>query len=264
MSKPKLRIGLIGSGFMGKAHAFGYTIAARVFDLPFEPELHSLADSSEEVAEKAGVALGFARATGEWRTLVADPEINVVNISAPNRLHKEMALAAITAGKHVYCEKPLAPLTADAREMAEADEASGMKTQVGFNYLCNPMLRLARDMITAGELGEIRSYRGLHVEDYMADASGPLHLPCAGRHRQPCSRHGRVPNAPGGGADHPAWPSRAGHDPRRRVRLERLRLPQPFAGRQGDHWHELERTPPETSSSVRMLDMAAISGLFRA
>ena len=85
-----------------------------------------------------------------------------------------MALAAIAAGKHVYCEKPLAPLAADASEMADAAEAAGVKTQVGFNYLCNPMLGLAREMIAAGELGEIRSYRGVHAEDYMADADAPF------------------------------------------------------------------------------------------
>lgn len=183
MSKPRLRIGLIGSGFMGKAHAFGYVTAARVFDLPFEPELHTLADITDEAAERAAAGLGFARATSDWRSLVADPEIDVVNITAPNALHKEMALAAIAAGKHVYCEKPLAPLAADAREMAEAAAAAGVKTQVGFNYLCNPMLALARDMITAGELGEIRSYRGIHAEDYMADAEGPFtfrHDPAGG------------------------------------------------------------------------------------
>jgi len=183
MTKPKLRIGLIGSGFMGRAHAFGYTTAARVFDLPFEPELHSLADISEALAAKAAAALGFARATGDWRRLVADPEIDVVNITAPNALHKEMALAAIAAGKHVCCEKPLAPLAGDAREMAEAAEARRVKTQLGFNYLCNPMLGLARDMIAAGELGEIHGYRGLHAEDYMADASSPFtfrHDPAGG------------------------------------------------------------------------------------
>ncbi|MFD2440933.1 Gfo/Idh/MocA family protein [Paracoccus kondratievae] len=97
----------------------------------------------------------------------------MIDITAPNALHKEMALAAISAGKHVYCEKPLAPLASDARQMADAAAAKGVKTQVGFNYLCNPMLRLAREMIAAGELGEIRGYRGLHAEDYMADADGP-------------------------------------------------------------------------------------------
>jgi predicted dehydrogenase len=174
MAKRKLRIGLIGSGFMGKAHAFGYATAARVFDLPFEPVLQALADVNAELAANAAAALGFARSTTDWRAMVADPEIDVVNITTPNSLHKEMALAAASAGKHVYCEKPLAPLAADAREMAEAAEAKGVKTQVGFNYLCNPMLGLAREMIAAGELGEIRGYRGVHAEDYMADASGPF------------------------------------------------------------------------------------------
>ena len=174
MTKPKLRIGLIGSGFMGKAHAFGYTTATRVFDLPFDLELRTIADISDEAATKAAVALGFSRATSDWRSLVADPDIDVVNITAPNALHKEMALAAIAAGKHVYCEKPLAPLAADAREMAGAAEAAAVRTQVGFNYLCNPMLGLAREMIRAGEIGEIRSYRGVHAEDYMADADGPF------------------------------------------------------------------------------------------
>jgi predicted dehydrogenase len=95
-------------------------------------------------------------------------------VTAPNAFHKEMALAAIAAGKHVHCEKPLAPRASDAREMAEAAEARGVKTQLGFNYLCNPMLALAREMIQAGELGEIRSYRGIHAEDYMCDASAPF------------------------------------------------------------------------------------------
>jgi predicted dehydrogenase len=183
MAKPKLRIGLVGSGFMGKAHAFGYTTAARVFDLAYEVELRTLADVNQELAAKAAAALGFARSTSDWRAMVADPEIDVVNITAPNALHKEMALAAIAAGKHVYCEKPLAPLAIDAREMAEAAEKAGIKTQVGFNYLCNPLFRLAREMIAAGELGEIRGYRGVHAEDYMADAAGAFtfrHDPAGG------------------------------------------------------------------------------------
>jgi predicted dehydrogenase len=181
--KRTLGIGLIGTGFMGKAHAFGYAAAERVFDLPFRFAFRTVADVTEDAAARAAASLGFARATADWRTIIDDPAIDVVSITAPNALHKAMSLAAIGAGKHVYCEKPLAPRAADAREMAEAAEAKGVKTQVGFNYLCNPMLGLARDMIAAGELGAIRGYRGIHAEDYMADAAAPFtfrHDPAGG------------------------------------------------------------------------------------
>ncbi len=168
-----MKVGLIGSGFMGKTHSFGFATAARVFKLPVSFEMDILADLSIEQAEAARSALGFSRATDNWRDLIEDPSIDVVDITAPNALHKEMALAAIAAGKHVYCEKPLAPLAQDGLEMAEAAEAAGVKTQVGFNYLMNPILNIARDMIAAGELGEIYSYRGIHAENYMADPGGP-------------------------------------------------------------------------------------------
>jgi predicted dehydrogenase len=171
--KKRLNIGLIGTGFMGKAHVFGFSAAPRVFDLPFDLHLHTVADITPEAAERARMSLGFEKATADWQSLIADPAIDVVSITAPNALHKEMSLAAIAAGKHVYCEKPLAPLASEALEMALAAEAKGVKTQVGFNYLCNPMLALAREMIAAGELGEIRGYRGIHCEDYMADPAGP-------------------------------------------------------------------------------------------
>jgi predicted dehydrogenase len=181
--KQKLRLGLIGSGFMGKTHVFGFAAAQRVFDLPFDVELSCIADVSMAQAEAARAAFGFQSATDDWRRMIADPEIDVIDITAPNALHKEMALSAIAAGKHVYCEKPLAPLARDAREMAVAAEAAGIKTQVGFNYLCNPMIRLAKEMIAGGELGEIRGYRGLHAEDYMADRKGQFtfrHDPAGG------------------------------------------------------------------------------------
>ncbi|WP_283195129.1 Gfo/Idh/MocA family oxidoreductase [Rhizobium sp. AN80A] len=181
--KNKLRLGLIGSGFMGKTHVFGFAAAQRVFELPYDVELACIADVSIAQAEAARSALGFAHATDDWRTIVNDPSIDIIDITAPNALHKEMALAAIAAGKHVYCEKPLAPLAADAREMTEAAERAGIKTQVGFNYLCNPMIVLAKQMIAAGELGDIRGYRGLHAEDYMVDESSPFtfrHDPAGG------------------------------------------------------------------------------------
>ena len=181
--KPALRIGLIGSGFMGKAHVFGFATAQKVFDLPFRIELHTLADISADSAARAAAEFGFARSTGNWRDLLTDPEIDVIDITAPNALHFEMAMAAIAAGKHVYCEKPLAPLASQAQEMAQAARAAGVRTQVGFNYICNPILSLAREMIRDGELGEIRAYRGIHAEDYMTDPASPFtfrHDPAGG------------------------------------------------------------------------------------
>src|SRR3954452_16699343 len=172
--KPVLRVGLIGTGFMGKTHVFGFASAPRVFDLPYEIVLHAVADRSDELAGEAARALGFAHATGDWRALVQDPEIDLIDITTPNAFHREMAMAAIAAGKHVYCEKPLAPYAAHARERADAAEAAYVRTQVGFNYLCNPMMDLAREVIAGGEIGTIVSYRGIHAEDYMADPETPF------------------------------------------------------------------------------------------
>jgi predicted dehydrogenase len=168
----ELGIGIIGTGFMGKAHAFAYRAALAAFpDIPV-PVLEIIADVDAKAAAGAARQYGFAKSTGNWKELVADPNIHVVSITTPNMLHKEMALAAIAAGKHVHCEKPLAPSVADGRAMTEAAEAKGILTQVGFNYLKNPLLKLARDMVAAGELGEITNFRGIHAEDYMADPEG--------------------------------------------------------------------------------------------
>jgi predicted dehydrogenase len=171
--RTKIGIGLIGSGFMGKAHALGFAIASRVFDLPLDVDLVTLADVNAPVAAKAARQLGFRRSTGNWRDLLGDPEIQAIDITTPNTLHREMALAAIAAGKHVYCEKPLAPTAAEALEMTQAAAQAGVTTQVGFNYLKNPMMAVARELIEAGEIGHVRTFRGVHAEDYMADASAP-------------------------------------------------------------------------------------------
>jgi predicted dehydrogenase len=165
----RLNVGLVGSGFIGRSHAFAWRMAPVVFGLPVTPVLHTLADVDGPTAQKAAAALGFARATGDWRRLVDDPEIDVVDVTTPNVLHKPMALAAIAAGKPVYCEKPLAPNAAEAREMAEAAEAAGVQTFVGFNYLRNPMVELAAEIVRGGEIGEVWSFRGIHAEDYMSD-----------------------------------------------------------------------------------------------
>ncbi len=168
-----LGIGLIGTGFMGKAHAFAYRAALAAFpDIP-APRLEIIADVDEAIAAKAAHQYGFARSTARWQDLVKDPAVDVVSITTPNTLHKEMALAAIAAGKHVHCEKPLSPTLADSRIMVEAAEKAGVITQVGFNYIRNPLLKLARDMVAAGELGDITGFRGIHAEDYMHDPESP-------------------------------------------------------------------------------------------
>jgi predicted dehydrogenase len=170
-SPQRLGIGLVGSGFMGRAHAFAFHAVSQIFDLPLKPELAVLADQNEAQAAEAARQLGFAKAVGDWRTLVADPLVDVVSITTPNHLHKPIALAALQAGKAVYCEKPLAATLADAKQMAEA--AQGRLTLVGFNYLKNPIIGLAREIAASGEIGDIIAFRGIHAEDYMVDAEAP-------------------------------------------------------------------------------------------
>ncbi|MFD2250392.1 putative dehydrogenase [Pseudochelatococcus lubricantis] len=165
----EIGVGIIGTGFMGKAHAFAYGSVASYFPESAVPVLQVVADVNEAAARQAQEQFGFRRATADWRDLVNDPAVAIVSITAPNALHREIALAAAQAGKHIHCEKPLAPDAAAARDMVEAATAAGVVTQAGFNYLQNPLIRLARDMIAAGELGEITSFRGIHAEDYMAD-----------------------------------------------------------------------------------------------
>jgi predicted dehydrogenase len=173
LAAKELGIGIIGTGFMGKAHAFAYRAALAAFpDIPV-PRLEMIADVNEALASKAAHQYGFARSSADWRTLVNDPRIDVVSITTPNTLHKEMALAAIAAGKHVHCEKPLSPSLVDSLVMVEAAEKAGVASQVGFNYIKNPLLKQARDMIAAGELGEITGFRGIHAEDYMHDPESP-------------------------------------------------------------------------------------------
>ena len=169
----EIGIGIIGTGFMGKTHALAYRAVAGVFPESRRPKLVAVADIDAHAARRAAAQFGFARATPDWKSLVTDPAVDIVSITTPNLVHKEMALAAIAAGKHVHCEKPIAPGAADAKIMMEAAEAAGVATQVGFNYIKNPILGLARSMVASGELGDIVSFRGIHAEDYMADADTP-------------------------------------------------------------------------------------------
>ncbi len=172
MVKQQVGIGLVGSGFMGRCHANAFRAVGGLFDVPFEPKLEILADATEDLASRGAQALGFERSTSDWQALVDDPAVGIVSVTAPNVLHAPIALAAIAAGKTVYCEKPLSTTAASALEMteaAEAAEAAGVTTLVGFNFLRNPMIKLAREIIASGEIGEVTGFRGRHAENYMAD-----------------------------------------------------------------------------------------------
>ncbi len=163
---------------MGRAHAMAFGAAARTFDLPVAPILDLLADRDADGAARAARTLGFARSTGDWRDAVSDPAIDLIAIAAPNLLHAPIALAAIGAGKPVYCEKPLATTLGDGQAMVAAADAAGLPTAVGFTYLHNPMIAVARDMIAGGEIGTVTAFRGIHAEDFMASADAPFSWRC--------------------------------------------------------------------------------------
>ena len=166
-------IGLIGTGFMGKTHALAYrAVKAVMGDVP-EVRLEILCDTPQEHARKMAGQFGFARATDDWRAVVEDGAVDIVSITTPNHLHREMALAAIAAGKHVHCEKPLALTLDEAREMAEAARGAGVRTMVGYNYIRNPAFTHAQRLVRSGAIGEVVHFRGWVDEDYQADPDLP-------------------------------------------------------------------------------------------
>lgn len=174
----ELGIGLIGTGFMGRAHALAFNNARAVFELPVKLTLAALADADTERAKRCASDWGFAQAHGDWQQLIDDPKVDVVAITTPNHLHYPMAMAALAAGKAVYCEKPLAVSLEQAAAMRDAASKAGVVTRVGYNYQHNPMIGLARQLIDSGELGVIISFQGEFSEDFMADAASPWSWRC--------------------------------------------------------------------------------------
>lgn len=179
MTTKRLNIGLIGSGFMGQAHADAFRRAGMLYrDLPALPHLYMLADATAELAADAAARYGFERSTGDWRELVNDPAVDVVDITTPNARHHEMALAAIAAGKHVYCEKPLSVTVAEAEEMTAAAKAAGVKTMVAFNNVKTPAAMLAKQIIDAGEIGTPMRFRGWFDQGFFNDPDLPFSWRC--------------------------------------------------------------------------------------
>ncbi|MBN9307364.1 MAG: myo-inositol 2-dehydrogenase [Devosia sp. 67-54] len=164
-------VGLIGTGYMGKCHALAWTGVHAVFGDGPAVRLEHLVEVTPELAAQRAGAFGFARSGTDWRALVADPAVDVVSITTPNQFHAEMATAALEAGKHVWCEKPMATRLGDAQRMAEAAKASGRVTVLGYNYIQNPMVRQIEALLRDGTIGRVNHVRVEMDEDFMADPS---------------------------------------------------------------------------------------------
>jgi LDH2 family malate/lactate/ureidoglycolate dehydrogenase len=184
-----LGIGLIGTGYMGKCHALAWNAVAAVFGDVERPRLAVLAEASQELAERKARELGFARATGDWHSLVTDPAVDVVSITTPNAFHPEMAIAALEAGKHVWCEKPMATRLPDAERMLAAARASGKVAALGYNYIQNPIVRLhpRRDSLQSPRV--VREMVDRRFDDRSSESSSDLRECFNGAARRR-SRHG--------------------------------------------------------------------------
>jgi predicted dehydrogenase len=166
----ELRIGVIGAGWMGKVHAMSYRTARSAFGPePAVPVLAAIADLNLQMAERAAHECGFDRAVADWHSIIDDPTIDIVDICTPNDMHFEAAMLAIAAGKHVYCEKPLANTADETRQMTEAAAKRGITTLIGFNYIQNPVHGLGRAAIARGDLGELNYVRIVFNSDFMSD-----------------------------------------------------------------------------------------------
>jgi predicted dehydrogenase len=165
----EIGIGVIGGGYMGKAHSVALAAVGPVFDTALRPRLEMICATTAESAERYRTAYGFARATADWRHLVADPRVEAIIIASPQETHRAIAEAAFAAGKPVFCEKPLGASLEDSLAMVAAAERSGAVNMVGFNYIRTPASQFARALVAAGEIGRVTWFRGEHTEDFDAD-----------------------------------------------------------------------------------------------
>jgi predicted dehydrogenase len=172
-----LGIGMAGYAFMGAAHSQAWRTAPHVFDLPLQPSMVALCGRDATAAQAAAARLGWAHAETDWRVLVERDDVQLVDICVPGDLHAEIAIAALEAGKHVLCEKPLANTLPEASAMAAAAaraSARGVRSMIGFNYRRVPALALARRLVEEGRIGEIRHVRATYLQDWLVDPAFPL------------------------------------------------------------------------------------------
>ncbi len=173
--KKTLNVGLIGCNFMGKAHSNAWRQAGRFFDLPAEIHLHTICGRDGAKTAAAAARFGWANASVDWRQVVADPAIDIIDISTPNDTHAPIAIAAAQAGKAILCEKPLGLNVRECEEMVTAVEKAGVVNMVCHNYRRIPAVALAKRMIKRGDLGErIYHFRARYAQDWIMDPEFPL------------------------------------------------------------------------------------------
>ena len=174
--KPLLRVGMVGYGFMGAAHSQGWRVAPRFFDLPATPSMDVIVGRDADAVAAAAATWGWRESATDWRDLIERDDIDVIDIVTPGDTHAEIAIAALQAGKHVLCEKPLANTVAEAEAMADAAAAAaenGVYAMVGFTYRRVPAATFARDLIAAGKVGEITQVRAAYLQDWLIDPQVP-------------------------------------------------------------------------------------------
>lgn len=170
-----LKFAVIGGGFMGKAHSIALaSYPMYVWPTPLYPVRELIVEINDELAAESQKRFGFNRAGTDWRAAVEDPQIDVVDVLLPNVMHHDVVMAAIAAGKHVICEKPLALTGEQSREMADAAEQAGVVNQVGFNWRLTPAVQLAKKLIDEGAIGEIRGVRSFWLGEFFNEPSIPL------------------------------------------------------------------------------------------
>ena len=169
-----VRVGMVGYKFMGKAHSNAYRALPMFFPDSIKPEMKAICGRNPDGLEQARAQFGWESSETDWRELIKREDIDLIDINAPSDAHKEIALAAAAAGKHLFCEKPLALTLADSKEMLAAAEKAGVKHMVGFNYRFAPAVQLAKKIISEGRLGEIYHFRGWFLQDWIIDPSFPL------------------------------------------------------------------------------------------
>ncbi|MFE5323211.1 Gfo/Idh/MocA family protein [Paenibacillus sp. NPDC056579] len=174
MSNKQINVGMVGYKFMGKAHSNAYSRIGMFFPETVTPVMKTICGRDRLAVVQAAEQFGWEGFVTDWKELLSDPAIELIDINAPSDAHKEIAIAAAKAGKHLFCEKPLALNLADSRDMLKSAEQAGIKHMVGFNYRFAPAVQLAKKLIEQNRLGEIYHFRGWFLQDWLLDPDFPL------------------------------------------------------------------------------------------